>query len=72
MDAERAALEVIEAADPDGGTARPTEADYVRFEAWAVGRFGRGVWERYRRGGWDDGGSDCGGWDCNWNDGSDW
>lgn len=49
---DRAVLSAIEAADPDGGERRPTDADYAKHKAWAVAAFGPDAWATYRRGGW--------------------
>lgn len=49
---EYEALRIIERCDPDGGEREPTDADHAAHERWAIARFGREVWDRYRQGGW--------------------
>ena len=45
-------LRTIERRDPDGGTRRPTAADYAAHEEWAIATYGEKAWRDYRHGGW--------------------
>lgn len=50
---DMADLLAIRAADPDGGTTEPTEADYAAFKAWVLKNFGAEMLNRYY-GNWDE------------------
>lgn len=46
-------LRAIEREDPAGYyTRQPTPADYAAHRDWAISRYGRALWDTYRRGGW--------------------
>lgn len=46
-----AAFSAMRDRDPDGCEQRPSEKDYAAFQSWAIGRYGRTLWDEYSAGG---------------------
>lgn len=49
MDKREQVFKDLRDRDPNGWETRPTENDYAEFESYAVRKYGKEWWKRYKR-----------------------